>query len=80
MIMSIELCKHIIRFICLALGKQTTLMIGPYQKMTLSPIQSFLAGLNKPFGKKISFLALKKTLEPFRARFENTMWNPFLLC
>ena len=31
----------------------------------------------KPFGKKISFLAWKKTLEPFRARFENTMGNPF---
>ena len=36
-----------------------------------------LVGKYKPFGKKISFLAWKKPLEPFRARFENTMGNPF---
>ena len=37
-----------------------------------------LVGKYKPFGKKISFLAwTKKNPEPFRARFENEMENPF---
>ena len=36
-----------------------------------------LVGKYKPFGKKISFQAWKKPLEPFRARFENKMGNIF---
>ena len=36
-----------------------------------------LVGKDDQFGK-ISFLALKKNLQSFRARFENAMGNPFL--
>ena len=34
-------------------------------------------GKYKPFGTKISFLAWEKNPEPFRARFEKEMGNPF---
>ena len=36
-----------------------------------------LVATYKPFGTKNNSLAWKKSLEPFRARFENTMGHPF---
>ena len=48
-----------------------------WQNPNFGDPHGYLVGKHMPFGQKISFLACKKTLEPFRARFENTMGNPF---
>ena len=46
-----------------------------FQNQNLGDLHGCLVGKYKPFGKKISFLALKKKPEPFRARFENPFWT-----
>ena len=47
------------------------------QKRNIGDHQGCLEGKYKPFGKTNWLPSLKKTLEPFRARFVNTMGNPF---
>ena len=63
--------------------ENTTLLLGDnykwwWQNPNIGDPHGCLGGKYKPFGKQISFLAWRrKKPEPFRARFENTMGNPF---